>query len=538
MINRKLIMKWAAVMLVLPALILASCARANSATSSPIGTGVVSKATVVNTIEATGSIAPGQLASLTWGTTGTVASVNVQTGQTVKAGTVLMSLDPASVPGNVLTAQTQLTDARLAFEQMTQPTLASISSATQALATASSTWMSSQTALNNTFSTRAASGDSNLYNTWDVSRAMLVDAESVFPLVNASIDVQAYYVAAYNTANLDLQLKSAQQASSLHSTDTLLAQKVTDLQAAVQASQTQQDSLAAGIAKDTVDKVTTLVNALLTYQQDAANYIGSIIGGSTAVADAAKLNATLASFQVAEQGFNDAIQNLYNIVRVPNQDDYMKAQEKYLAAQSAADSINLRAPFDGTVDLVYNKPGDVVTNTTTGAVVINRSSFYVTVQVDEMKVVQLSLGDTATVALEALPNLSLTGKVDSINPVGAANQGVVYYSVRVKIDQTDPTILPGATADVTIQAGQPQDAMAVPVSAIQNSGTTEYVTVIASDGSTKTVQVVSGKILADDRVVITGNLQIGDQVELVQSTTTSSTSGLGLRGGAGGIIGP
>ena len=43
---------------------------------------------------------------------------------------------------------------------------------------------------------------------------------------------------------------------------------------------------------------------------------------------------------------------------------------------------------------------------------------------------------------------------------------MVYYDVQVILDQADPSILIGSTADVTIQAGQPQDVLTVPVSAV------------------------------------------------------------------------
>jgi multidrug efflux pump subunit AcrA (membrane-fusion protein) len=205
-------------------------------------------------------------------------------------------------------------------------------------------------------------------------------------------------------------------------------------------------------------------------------------------------------------------------------------------AKRTVDEVNLRAPFNGTVGAVYNQPGDVVSTNSVSSVIMDRSKLFVTVQVEESKVVQLALGDKATIIVEALPTLKLTGSVIAIDPVGVANQGVVYYSVKVLLDQAELKIPLYATVDVTITAGDAKQALAVPVSAVQSDSVGEFVYVYAKDGSTSRIDVVSGLIQADDTVVVTGNLKVGDQVMLVQSTSTTSSDN-GVRGG-GGIFGP
>jgi len=105
--------------------------------------------------------------------------------------------------------------------------------------------------------------------------------------------------------------------------------------------------------------------------------------------------------------------------------------------------------------------------------------------------------------------------------MGVANQGVVYYNVIVELDQADDQIPLNSTASVTIQIGEPQLGLAVPVTAIQSDTESEYVSVM-NNGATLRVNVVSGRILADDTVVITGDLKVGDEVLLVLQATTSS----------------
>jgi multidrug efflux pump subunit AcrA (membrane-fusion protein) len=651
------------------ALTLASCsAQANAQTGGTsggfTGYGKVSQVSYTDTVESTGQIQPQHITSLSFSTTGTVAQSKVQVGQTVKAGDVLMTLDPGSVSGNLLTAQTDLTNARNALNQLTNPDLSTISNAEKALSDAYTNYQQAQNALSNAIISNQSATDPNLYNNWLVSKSALDSAQNKLPLANASIDVQAYYQAVRDTSQLQAQLTSAGDNASIHATDTALAQKVADLQTAVQDSQTKETDLQAGVSSTMVDLANTLSDKLTAYDAAAANFIGLVVTSTTnsnvnlaqlqadlaskqstlintqstltdlmnkragmngkrctdatiadyqtaydaalarynrsahivgsqeeialekasanlswcssyysasdlAAADAniassqaqiqllqaqiatdqtqigdssnsvyglaINLNTVWAAYQDATQKLNSAVTTLYELERVPNPDDLAAAQVKVQSAQAEVNSLTLTAPYSGEVTNVGYLPGDNVNQSTAAVVLVDRSKLYVDLQIDESHVVKLSPGDKATITLEARPDLALTGSVSYINPVGTSNQGVVYYDVRVVLDQSDPTILISATADVIIQAGQPQEVLTVPVSAVGSDTQSEYVYVIDSGGSAQQVTVISGQILPDDTVIVSGNLKAGDTVGLLPSSSTG-TSNFGGGGGAGRLI--
>jgi RND family efflux transporter MFP subunit len=250
---------------------------------------------------------------------------------------------------------------------------------------------------------------------------------------------------------------------------------------------------------------------------------------------AIQLNNNWTAYQDATQLLNNAVTALYQLEVSPKPNDLAAAQANVLAAQAAVNSINLTAPFNGEVTTVGYQPGDTVSQSTPAIVLVDRSSLYVDLQIDESHVVNLSVGNIATISLEANPNLPLTGKVTYINPVGTSNQGVVYYDVRVTLDKADSSILISATADVTIQAGQAQPVLTVPVAAVGNDTTGEYVNVVNSDGSTQRIPVVSGQILSDNTVIVSGNLKTGQSVGLLPSSSTgTNNTGGGFGGGGGG----
>jgi len=89
----------------------------------------------------------------------------------------------------------------------------------------------------------------------------------------------------------------------------------------------------------------------------------------------------------------------------------------------------------------------------------------------------------------------------------------------VELDKVDDEIfLPlGTTANVVITVKEAAATLTVPITAIQNDAQGEFVWMIQSDGSSKRVDVVSGSIVGD-QVVVTGDLQDGDRIQLVQAS--------------------
>src|SRR5262245_44859213 len=77
-------------------------------------TAAVSTVTVVDTVQASGNLNAFQSASLSWKTSGAIKTINVKIGDRVHKGDVLATLDNASVPQSVISAQADLIPAQQA----------------------------------------------------------------------------------------------------------------------------------------------------------------------------------------------------------------------------------------------------------------------------------------------------------------------------------------------------------------------------------------------------------------------------------------
>jgi HlyD family secretion protein len=67
----------------------------------------------------------------------------------------------------------------------------------------------------------------------------------------------------------------------------------------------------------------------------------------------------------------------------------------------------------------------------------------------EQEVVKISVGQSASLAPDALPDLKFTGKVTEIADGFIVQSGDVLYKVRLLVDNPDPQFRWGMTTEVT-----------------------------------------------------------------------------------------
>lgn len=91
---------------------------ANSSASLPSMETQVVSIDVAETIETSGALQAQPFASLTWKTSGVVESINVQLGDFVKAGDILLALQPESTSGSIVSAQADLVNAQETLEEL------------------------------------------------------------------------------------------------------------------------------------------------------------------------------------------------------------------------------------------------------------------------------------------------------------------------------------------------------------------------------------------------------------------------------------
>jgi RND family efflux transporter MFP subunit len=207
-------------------------------------------------------------------------------------------------------------------------------------------------------------------------------------------------------------------------------------------------------------------------------------------------------------------------------------------AKTAAADRKVTAPVDGTVTVVNVANGDEVTGSTSSAssaaalVITDTTQVEAVVSLAETDVANVQVGQKATLTFDALPNLTLTGKVTEVDASGTVNSGVVSYNVTIVPDTTNPAVKGGMTVSAAIITQVVPDALAVPNSAVKSQSGTSYVQILQN--GLPVDQTVETGVSNSSYTQITSGLTAGQEVvtQTISNSTTKTTTA-----GASSILG-
>lgn len=167
----------------------------------------------------------------------------------------------------------------------------------------------------------------------------------------------------------------------------------------------------------------------------------------------------------------------------------------------------------------------------------------ITVNLTEVDIPKVEVGNKATVTFSAFPDKTFTGQVVSIDTVGSVSSGVTTYPAVIKLDTQVEKMLANMSADANIITQTVNDALLAPASAIQTkngvstakilkNGQVESVTVKIGESNTSQVVINSG--LSEGDNVVTSTTQTKTSTAKTNTTTSSPFSAFGVRTGGGG----
>ncbi len=406
---------------------------------------------LTSTISLSGAVRARQTATLTWLTSGNVASVPVVKDQTVEKGVLLAALDPGSLPQSVILAQATRVSA--------QKTLENLLTTNQARANAELALVKAQKALDDAKKAR----DNKEFQrasqeTIDIARANLIMADKALE------DAQSIY----------------DRNKTRDSDDVVFAAALSQLAAAQQRYDQAQYNL---------DYVSELPDPL-------------DVQTSQALVDVAQANLLAAKLEWErdKDGPSDA--------------DVTAARAQVDAAQAVIDTARITAPFTGTLTRAVSQVGDQVAGGTTAFQVDDLSHLYVDGEVPEIDIARVRTGQAVTLSFDALPGQSFSGVVHEIAGTGKTIGGTVSFTVTVEITQRDPLLRPGMTASAQIAAEQalgwvvPRVALhsqaGQPVVYVLRSGQPVAVPVQVGLTTPDQVLLISPALQAGDELVIGG----------------------------------
>lgn len=460
----------AVVVIIALVLVIANIRNQASSSTATYQTTTVQRGTLTTTVEGTGTVRSILSANLAWLTSGQVGEVKAQVGDQVKAGDILGVLLHSSLSQSILQAPTNLVTAQRNLETVQNS------------------------------NTTAAQAQVNL-----------LDAEQAYKTAKATHDMLV--AQSHGAATSDVQNLQA---------------KVTIAQNQLNQAQNTYNGLS-DLPDDDPRKAQAYIN-LYNAKQSLANAQNNLssLQGTPSTTNIQKAQANLA---LAQAKLEDA-QRAWDLVKDgPDPNAVAAAQAQVEAARQLVDQAQITAPFTGTITQAQAVPNAIISPGTQAYRIDDLSNLVIDVQVVEIDVNKIMVGQTATITFDAIPNKTYTGVVTKTDLSGTVAQNSVSFTVTVQLSDADALVKPGMAANVTIVTNEVQDALLVPSTAIFMDDNNQQFVYLVKGGALTQVPVSVGAVSDTASQVTSDNLQEGDTIVL--SFATTSTTGTGFSFGAG-----
>jgi HlyD family secretion protein len=156
--------------------------------------------------------------------------------------------------------------------------------------------------------------------------------------------------------------------------------------------------------------------------------------------------------------------------------------------QEELDNYSITSPIYGTIIEKNYKAGDTLSsNAGTLCTIYDLSYLTMTLDVDELDISKVSVGQTVTITADAADGKTYEGTVTKINIKGTTSNGVTSYPVTIQVDDTDG-LLPGMNVDAEIVVASTENALLIPISAVSRGNRV----LVQSDATSATEASTSG----------------------------------------------
>jgi len=279
---------------------------------------------------------------------------------------------------------------------------------------------------------------------------------------------------------------------------------------AVQEAQAEYDQVAWRPGVSASPQAAALQQASIDYERDKANY------------QKVAQPPTESELKSAWAQVVQAQTKLDKLRKNPEPEEVAIAQAQVDQVQAQLEEAQLKlkkavitTPFDGVVASLGAKVGEWISSGTPMVVLVDISTFHIDVEIDEIDISQIAVGQEVLITLDALPDKEIAGQVEAIAPTASVDGGVVSYVVTIAIEPTDALLRPGMSANTTITTARNENALLVPNRYIQidRENGKMYVERLEEDGLTSRVEIETGMRSEFDSEVVAG-LEEGDTLVL------------------------
>ncbi len=470
----------------------------------------VSKGSVIQAVTVTGKTKPAEKVDLAFEKSGRVTHVYVEVGDRVVEGQSLVAIDASELSaqlqqanGNVAAQQAKLDELkRGARPEDIRLSETDLENARQNLA---NDYNGIVDALNDAY---AKSDDAVRKQTSGIFSNGEENPQLTFSTVNSQAETDAETMRLLATRELNTW-KSELSRLSMNSSQG-------DLDASLSTGKARLSIIRTFLNRvmDTLIGTNTLsADTASTYKANITTALTSI---NTALTTINTQTEAIATQKLAIKKATDQL----NLKLAGNLPETIKAQEaQVVQAQANASLIQaqmsktiLRAPLQGIVTAQDAKLGAIVSPNTSIVSIIFESNLEIEANVPEVDIGKISVGNSVSITLDALPGETFAGKVVKIDPAETLIDGVVNYKVTIIFNEKDPRFKSGLTANLVIETLKKENVLVLPQYAIIENDDGTFVRIPDGD-TTKDIAIKTGIRSQDGNIEILSGVNEHEKVQ-------------------------
>lgn len=175
---------------------------------------------------------------------------------------------------------------------------------------------------------------------------------------------------------------------------------------------------------------------------------------------------------------------------------YKESELEYARAQRHVDQLLVRAPIDGMVVMLtlrrsgeraQIREGDQIGSGQPYMHIVDTRSMFVDASINQVDAQHVRLGMEARVGFDAYPELELPARVIGVgafaNQTGWRGSYVRSVPIRLKLERSDPRVIPDLSVSADLVLQKAEDAVIVPREAVFSSGDEQFALVREDPGS-------------------------------------------------------
>ena len=549
-------------------------------TSTTTGTMVSKEITVrsgsiENSIKVIGNTKITDQQTLTFGQEGTVQKVYVKEGQAVKQGDLLAELDKKTLSNNMSQQSLSIQNARINYEKMFTATTeadkikakSSVDNAQNQLDIAKQQLENMMLSNGDTLQTKA----SNIQTVLLATKSRLISSKKILDDINQIYSITVKINS--EDTNRTISIKNPSYKQSVQSAFFDITSKLSALQSTVSIIQSKtsttitemqwvQDSMKAILTElssclsDAKSGMDSSVSSVDLPQSQIDSWTALINSDNTSVvsnlsslnSEGSTLRATATDIQNQKNTVSNdeaqlrMYQDLYNtIMNGPSSQDRQLQLNNIKQSQISLSQLGqqtknyeIKAPFDGNIDVINIKVGDNITTNTIQSesiTVSNPNVYEVDMLIDQVDIVKIDKGQPVEISFDAYPNYVVTGSISEINPTPVTNAWVVSYTAKVVLQKGEKKIYDSMTVTVKIITQRKTDTLVIPSAAIKSESGSSVVNLVTDNWTTPT-PVVPGITDGTDTEILSG-LNLWDKIMIQKYVAAKSAPAFGASGSSG-----